>query len=103
MQLQILFRGMEPSPALEYEIRERVTKLEQVHPRIVSCRVAVDAPGHKGSPFGVRIDLFVPGQEVAVAREPGRNQAHADVHVALRDAFDAARRQLESHRERTGV
>ncbi len=100
MQLQIVFRGMEPSPALEREIRERVTKLEKLYPRMNSCHVAVEAPGHKGAVFEVRIDITVPGHEVVVAREPGKNQAHENAYVALRDAFDAAKRQLEGYRER---
>src|SRR3546814_20932899 len=32
-----------------------------------------------------------------VDRNSGRNQAHEDVYVALRDAFNAARRRLEDH------
>jgi hypothetical protein len=36
----------------------------------------------------------VPGREIVVGREPA-NHAHDDMNVAIRDAFDAARRQLE--------
>ncbi len=100
MQLQIVFRGMEPSEALERDIRERVTKLQHLHQRITSCHVAVEAPGHKGAVFEVRIDIVVPGHEIVVAREPGKNHAHENVYVALRDAFDAAKRQLDAYRDR---
>jgi cold shock CspA family protein len=47
--------------------------------------------------YHVRIDLTVPGDELVVSRDPGKDQAHEDVYVAIRDAFDAARRQLEDH------
>lgn len=100
MQLQIVYRGMDPSEALERDIRERVTKLENAYPRITSCHVAVEAPGHKGVVYEVRIDIDVPGHEVVVTREPGKNHAHENVYVALRDAFDAARRQLEAYSDR---
>jgi ribosome-associated translation inhibitor RaiA len=51
-----------------------------------------------GKQFVVRIDLKVPGGEVAVNREHDE-----DIQVALRDAFDAARRQLEDYsREQRG-
>jgi cold shock CspA family protein len=45
----------------------------------------------------VRIDLTVPGQELVVSRDPAENQAHTDAYVAVRDAFDAAKRQLEKY------
>jgi len=35
-----------------------------------------------------------------VNRAPGDNPAHEDVYVAIRDAFDAMRRQLEGHTRR---
>src|SRR5690606_22918580 len=45
---------------------------------------------HQGRPFRVSIDLRVPGKEIVANRDH-----HEDVYVALRDAFDAAKRQLE--------
>ena len=59
----------------------------------MSCRVVIEQPGkHKrqGKEFVVHVDLKVPGGEIAVNRDH-----HEDVYVALRDAFDAARRKLE--------
>ncbi len=91
--LQITMRGVRQSEALEAEIRERAAKLEQFYPRMISCRVAVDefAKHHRqGREFTSRIDVHVPGKEIVVTRDH-----HEDVSVALRDAFDAAKRQLE--------
>ena len=91
--LQITLRGIGQSDAIEAAIREKAAKLDQFHPRIMSCAVVVDVPGrhqHKGKEFVVHIDLKIPGEEIAVNRDH-----HEDVNVALRDAFDAARRQLE--------
>src|SRR3546814_16540802 len=57
----------------------------------------------KGNLFHVTIEVGVPGKQVMVDRNSGRNQAHEDVYVALRDAFNAARRRLEAHsRKRAG-
>ncbi len=50
--------------------------------------------------YNVRIDLTVPGGTIAVNREPGEDHAHEDMHVAVRDAFDAARRKLQDHMRR---
>lgn len=91
--LQITFHDVAPSDALETHIREKAQKLEQFYPALIACKVVVDQPGqhqHKGKPFNIRIDLTAPGGEIVVDR-----QKNEDVYVALRDAFDAARRMLE--------
>src|SRR5688572_14654991 len=96
--LQITFRDIEPSPAIESRIRERADRLEKSGARITSCHVVVSEPHRhhrKGDAINVRIDLKVPGQEIVVNREPAASTDHADVYVAIRDAFNAARRQLE--------
>ena len=92
---QITIRDMEHSDALETHIRDKVNKLDEFFDRIMSCRVVVEMPHkhhHQGKQFNVRIDIGVPGSELVVNRD------HAeDVYVALRDAFDAAKRQLEDY------
>lgn len=82
------------SDALEARIRESAAKLEQFHPRITSCRVAVDEVDkhhRQGREFRVRVEVRAPGHEEAVSTL----HHHEDVYVALRDAFDAVRRQLQ--------
>ncbi len=118
---------MPPSEAIEANIRERAAKLDTFYERIMSCRVVVEAPHryhHKGKVYHVRIDMTVPGGEVVVKREPKRivdaplrsqkepgvelavnrelskPDSHEDVYVAIRDAFDAARRKLQDHARR---
>lgn len=96
--LRITFRHMEPSPAVEARVREHVGRLERFHSHITGCHVVVEAPPahrHKGAPFGVKIDLTVPGAEIRVHSERAEHEAHMDVYVALRDAFDAAKRLLQ--------
>ena len=91
--LQITFRGMPTSPAVDAAVRDHAAKLEQFHARIMSCRVVIEQPARhqrKGREFEVHIDLKVPGGEVAVKRDHDE-----DVMVALRDAFDAAKRKIE--------
>lgn len=58
------------------------------------------APTSRGNLFHVRIDITVPEGEVVVCREPPQHQAHEDPCVAVRDAFDAAERQLQNYRRR---
>lgn len=98
--LELSFRNMDPSDAVETRVRERVDKLETFFGRINSCRVVVEAPHRsrrKGKIYHVRIEIGVPGRTLVVDRDPGKHHAHEDVYVAVRDAFDAARRQLEDH------
>lgn len=97
MQVHLLFRDMEPSPAVEERVRERAGRLERYFDRITACRVVIESPHHhhhKGKQFRVRIDLTVPDHNIIV---DGRadDAAHEDVYVAIRDAFDTARRELE--------
>ncbi len=107
LPLQVVFRNMDPSAAIEARIRERAASLEHYHDRIMSCRVAVELHHrhhHQGNLFHVRVDLKVPEGEIVASRAPAEHHAHEDVYVAIRDAFDAARRQLEDHaRRRRGV
>jgi ribosomal subunit interface protein len=106
LPLQITFRHMDSSEAVAARIRERAGELERFFDRIMSCRVVVECRHprrHQGNLFRIRVDLKVPGREIAVGRDPAAHQAHEDVYVAIRDAFDAARRLLEDHvRERRG-
>jgi ribosome-associated translation inhibitor RaiA len=110
--VQISFRNMSVSPAVEEEIRLRAAWLESFYPGIVGCRVVLAVPHRhrrRGRPLHVRIELSLPGEDVIVNHEPtleamprpalhksdeldGR---HKDVHVAIHEAFDAARRRLE--------
>lgn len=101
--LQITFRDMPPSEAVEANIKEKVQKLEHFADNITSCRVVLEAPHkhqHKGQLFSVHIDITLPGKEIVVSRHPDAHHAHEDVYVAIRDAFNAARRQLEDHGRR---
>jgi ribosomal subunit interface protein len=101
--LQISFRNMDPSSAVESVIREKAAKLDRFFGRIVSCDVTVEAPHrhhHKGKLYKVRIDIGMPGKDVHVRLEGPQNQAHADVYVAVRDAFEAAVRQVEDQARR---
>lgn len=96
--LQITFRDLEKSEALESRIREQVDKLGHFYTGINSCRVTVEKlhkHHHQGNHFHVRVDIKTTGHELLAGREPDQNQAYTDVYVAVRDAFKAMRRQLE--------
>jgi ribosomal subunit interface protein len=98
LPLQITFKNIPPSEAIESHITQKASKLNQFYRRIMSCRVVVDSPQrrhHQGKLYDVRLDITIPGKEIAVNREDNE-----DIYVALRDAFNAAYRMLEEKRQR---
>src|SRR5437867_11541785 len=91
--VDITYREIEPSDALTARIHEWVDKLERVSDRITRCEVLVETPHRhhrNGRQYHIRIRLTVPGGEVVTSRDPGDDNAHEDVYVAVRDAFTAA-------------
>ena len=98
--LQINFRDIPPSEAVEAKIREKAEKLDEFYDQIMTCRVTVSAPHghhHKGNLYQIHIDITVPNGELVVNRSPKDHHAHEDVYVAIRDAFNAARRKLQDY------
>lgn len=97
--VQITFRHMETSAAVETRVRELADHLGVFSDRITSCRVVLDSPHrhqHQGKVFNVKVQLALPGEDVVVDMERPQRDGHEDVYVVLRDAFDAARRQLQA-------
>lgn len=79
---------------------DHVAALERLWDRITGCHVVIAQPHRhhrQGRLWSIRVELVVPGGEIVVNHEHQQDQAHEDVFVALRDAFEAAERQLEEH------
>jgi len=96
--LQITNHNLLLSGEDEEKIRSRAVKLERFCDQIISCHVTIDAPhlrSSKGLLYELHINIAVPGEELVVRHEP--NEA---LNVAIRDAFDAAERQLKAHVQR---
>ncbi|MCI0338796.1 MAG: HPF/RaiA family ribosome-associated protein [Acidobacteria bacterium] len=125
LPIQITFRNMESSPAVEARIREEAEKFSEFYDHIMGCRVMVEIPHqhrHRGKRFHIRIDLTVPGGEIVVKHEPSLHDSiqqtetekrkkeqeiaapHKEIYVAIRDAFKAARRRLQDYaRKQSGA
>ena len=95
-RLNITSRDFTLSPPVEAQIREKVASLDTYYDRISHCEVAVEAPAihhhHHGGPFVVRVRLTVPGAELVADHQDER-----ELSQAVREAFDAIRRQLQDH------
>jgi ribosomal subunit interface protein len=96
--LQIAWEHIEPSEFVKARIEREVAALERRFGRITSCKVHVEGRSHrqhKGGLYAIRVHLLLPGDvEIDASRNPPQNHAHEDAYVAIRDAFDALRRQL---------
>lgn len=93
--VEIVLRGIPASDALERYIDSEARTLDKAYDGIRSSQVVVEALEREqvqAAKFAVRLIITLPGTEVVVNREHGE-----DVYMALRDAFTAARLQLEDH------
>lgn len=106
LPIQIAFRNMPHSETIEELVRDKAAALDRFADHIMGCRVVVEVPHRhhqRGNLYQVKLDITVPGEEIVVSREPTDHLADRDLQVALRDAFDTARRQLEDYvRRRRG-
>lgn len=121
--VQLTLRHVERTPELEQYLERRIASLARVFPRLERCHVTVEVPHRhhvRGQRYHVRLDLTVPGADVVVVRDPASRTERRDTDiepaatkaaevadvehkalmVALRDAFDAARRRLKAHADR---
>ena len=84
--ITVTFPKTRVSPWLEAEVHARVERLKVVCPDLLSCRVVVDIPHRRhqhGNRFSLRIELAVPGEDVAITRD-------ANVHGIVKDLDEAA-------------
>jgi hypothetical protein len=102
---RIVFKGLAPSENVERRVHLWIAKLLRVSDQINRCDVVIEMPHRhhrQGRRFHLRIELAVPGRVIVVAHDGGSDAAHEDALVAARDAFLAARRQLEVYVAMTG-
>lgn len=90
--VNVVYRDLESSAALNSIINKKVEKLARYSDGILSSRVVIDIPHnhkHKGKMFRASLELDLKGAPLAV---------HCDdesIHVAVRDAFNSAERTLK--------
>lgn len=116
----ITYRGLAGIDWLNADIERRAARLARYYPMIATCRLAVGFANKRhenGNRYHIRIDVTVPGERIVVSHEAklggsertdataatkrmelDRGRRH--VTVAVREAFDAARRRLQDYRRR---
>ena len=97
---EITYRNLEKTDAIDNLIQEKIAKLEQFCDYMNSCHVVVEKAHENpssGSPYRVSIDITIPhGREIAVVENPDTGKQYPPLEAVIRDAFEAARRQVVS-------
>ncbi len=102
--LELTFRNVKNDENIRTLVADKLSRLEKICDYMTSCRVIIDKPQEhqkSGNPFRVRLDISIPhGHEIVVTRESGEGDMHVPLTRVVRDAFDAARRQVQELVER---
>lgn len=98
-EFQIVFHKIDQSDAIVENVNKRIAKLQRYSNDIMGGRVVLDSPHnhhHKGKVYSVTLEVHTPYKEIVVTQDQQDNHAHEDLYVVIRDAFNAAERQLKS-------
>ncbi len=92
---------MDASDAVTAQVRQWLERLGR-HAAIQDAHVTVEAFGGEHPRFNAHVHLHAAGHEIVASREVDPERAHGNPWVALRDAMEAAKRQLDdAHARRT--
>lgn len=100
LPVQVTFRNTRHSRSVEQKIHRYAQQLESFYDRIISCRVVVECTHRTNNLYQITINLLVPGRELVVGRDTTPRPEHEDIYIAIHEAFDATRRQLQDYAER---
>jgi ribosomal subunit interface protein len=90
--VDVLYRDLESSPALNEMISKKLEKLNRYSDQIIHSRVVLDTPHnhkHKGKQFRASIEIDIKGHPIAIAQD------NESIHLAVRDAFISAERKVK--------
>lgn len=100
----VTFRHLPPSVAVSARVRELTARLYRFNDRIINCDVVIEAPpAHRraGNEYSVKVELLIPGGVINASSSHDSQTKHTDVYLALNDAFDNVKRQLQD--EKTAI
>lgn len=98
---EIAFRQLDATDEFKELILEKIDDLEEVYPRLVSCRIMVadETPGqHSGKNIRVRIEMGIPGRHVVVDEDNSEGSTVRSVEQTIRDAFSTGRSRLKKEK-----
>ncbi len=101
--LEISFRDIDHSDAIEQHIRDKADKLTSTFDDITGIRAVVALPhnhSNKGKLAHVSVEVGLPGETVAITHDQHDQADHEDMYLAIRHAFDKAQRKIRKIHER---
>ncbi len=103
---EIHFHGIDKSEAIEERVREKVAKLERHFGRMTRCRVVLEAPHRnpqKPKVYQIKIEISLPRRKpLVISHERAGSHAHEELALAIREAFEAARRKADELASKIG-
>jgi cold shock CspA family protein len=100
--IEIAYRNVEPSPAVEKHVLRGLARLEKIASDLVRLRVTVSRDNVRrrtGNLYQVRLDFTLPGRRVVITRTPPPHAADEWLITAVGEAFDKAREELIEARQ----
>jgi ribosome-associated translation inhibitor RaiA len=105
-QVEVHFHGIEKSDAIEQRVREKVAKLQKHFERMTRCRVGIEVPQRtpqKPKVYQIKIEIGVPRRSaIVISHERVGSHATEELALAIRDAFEAAKRKVDGTAARIG-
>jgi ribosome-associated translation inhibitor RaiA len=101
--LQVTFKNVPHSEAIEAACAKHAEKLDALYDRILACRVVVSAQHgipDEGRTHSYHLTLIVPGEEIVITRDSEDARGVEDDRRALRETFERARRRLDEFLDR---
>src|SRR5262245_27941759 len=104
--VEVHFHGIAKSEAIELRVREKVAKLAKHFERMTSCRVGIEVPQRNAQTakvYLIKIEIGMPRRRpIVIKHEREGSHAHEEIGVALREAFEVARRKMDDTAAKIG-
>ena len=94
--LQVIFHGVDRSPAAEADIARRFEALQRFDNNLSECKATITNFGLQGlGEFSVKLDMIVSGGRSVIATEND-----PDAMQAINKVFDTARRAVKEENDK---
>lgn len=95
--MEIAYRGVQKNQQIEELIEERAARFEKICDNVISCRIVLEKEQETNPIYRVRVIVRTPPEHEIVAKResPERGVHNGALPVLVREAFDAADKQLK--------
>ena len=93
--LQVTFHGIKRSEAVEQAVAKELNDLGKFDHNLGPCHATITQEGHQTmGAYTVRVTIVASGHDLVVSR------TNTDVMLAIREAFDTLRRNVQDEAEK---